>query len=268
MELKLTQIRLDGGTQARDKMDKNTISEYAQQMMEGAVFPPIEVFYDKKDYWLVDGFHRYHACMNIKRKEIEVKITEGTKHEAFEYSLGVNDKHGRPRSSEDKRKALNKAFNDPITSKNTNSYIAKKCKLTHTFVIKYKAQLEKEKLSSTKANAPKVEAVTEDEHLIPSEHYELAEEDKLKELSSSNVELIEEVEKLKFDLAVLKMEEDTAAQEEIKETIATLREENKRLERELDAMKVSRDQYMKKANEAVKQIAMLQKKIKALEKQD
>jgi hypothetical protein len=266
MELKLTQIRLDGGTQARDKMDKNTISEYAQQMMEGAVFPPIEVFYDKKDYWLVDGFHRYHACMNIKRKEIEVKVFEGTKHEAFEYSLGVNDKHGRPRSSEDKRKALNKAFNDPITSKNTTLYISKKCKVTPAFVIKYKLQLEKEKLSSSKPDAPKVETVTEDEHLIPSEHYELAEEDKLKELSSSNVELIEEVEKLKFDLAVLKMEEDTAAQEEIKETIATLRDENKRLERELDAMKVSRDQYMKKANEAVKQVTTLQKKLKALEK--
>jgi hypothetical protein len=266
MELMLTQIRLNGGTQSRDKMDKNTITEYAQLMMEGAVFPPIEVFYDKKDYWLVDGFHRYHACMNIKRKEIEVKVIEGTKQEAFEYSLGVNDKHGKPRSAEDKRKAVRKALENPKTSLLSNRDMAALCKVSHVFIIKYKAQLEKEKLSPSKADAPKVETVTEDEHLVPSEHYELSEEDKLKELSSSNVELIEEVEKLKFDLAVLKMEEDTAAQEEIKETIATLRDENKRLERELDAMKVSRDQYMKKANEAVKQVTTLQKKLKALEK--
>lgn len=266
MELMLTQIRLNGGTQSRDKMDKNTITDYAQLMMDGAVFPPIEVFYDKKDYWLVDGFHRYHACMNIKRKEIEVKVIEGTKQEAFEYSLGVNDKHGKPRSTDDKRKAVKRALENAITSLLSNRDIAKKCAVTHMFVIKYKAQLEKEKLSSSKTDAPKVETVTEDEDLVPSEHYELSEEDKLKELSSSNVELSEEVEKLKFDLAVLKMEDDTAAQEEIKTTIETLRDENKRLERELDAMKVSRDQYMKKANEAVKQVTTLQKKLKALEK--
>src|SRR5437773_5756457 len=43
------------------KCPHDTINDYAQSMNEGDIFPPIIVHYDGKDYWLTDGFHRYHA---------------------------------------------------------------------------------------------------------------------------------------------------------------------------------------------------------------
>ena len=51
-------IRIDGGTQSRVKIRTDVVDDYAEHMANGAVFPPGVAFFDGKEYWLADGFHR------------------------------------------------------------------------------------------------------------------------------------------------------------------------------------------------------------------
>ena len=46
MQLTLEKIRLDGGTQPRAELQAEVIDEYAEQMRQGAEFPPVIVFFD------------------------------------------------------------------------------------------------------------------------------------------------------------------------------------------------------------------------------
>ncbi len=45
----------DGGAQMRVEMKPDIVREYADAMADGAVFPPVEVYYDGSIYWLADG---------------------------------------------------------------------------------------------------------------------------------------------------------------------------------------------------------------------
>ena len=62
MQLDIDQIRTDGGTQPRAELLIETIEDYAEQMQRNAEFPPVVVFFDGKEYWLADGFHRLAAA--------------------------------------------------------------------------------------------------------------------------------------------------------------------------------------------------------------
>jgi hypothetical protein len=111
-KLPISSIRIDGGTQIRVAMNEDVIAEYAELMQNGTKFPPIVVFFDKKDYWLADGFHRLHAAISIGLKEIEVQIEEGTRRNAIIYSVGANKAHGLRRTNADKRNAVLTLIND------------------------------------------------------------------------------------------------------------------------------------------------------------
>ena len=60
-ELSLDLINLYGGTQARVQTTDEAVESYAEEMTQGTVFPPIDVYFDGATYWLADGFHRYLA---------------------------------------------------------------------------------------------------------------------------------------------------------------------------------------------------------------
>ena len=64
----------DGGAQMRVEMRPETVNEYAADMLDGAAFPPIVVFYDGCDFWLADGFHRVEAGRKISREMIVAEI--------------------------------------------------------------------------------------------------------------------------------------------------------------------------------------------------
>ena len=53
MLLKPEQMLVNGGTQPRAELTFDVMEDYAEQMRSGAKFPPITVFFDGKDYWLV-----------------------------------------------------------------------------------------------------------------------------------------------------------------------------------------------------------------------
>ena len=63
-QLEISQIVAHADIQPRVQIHQETVNEYAEEMRQGAKFPPVVVFRsDGRDsYWLADGFHRFAAC--------------------------------------------------------------------------------------------------------------------------------------------------------------------------------------------------------------
>src|SRR4051812_18892617 len=106
MILAISFIRTDGGTQSRIQLHADTITDYAERIGDGAVFPPVVVFYDGADHWLADGFHRVEAHRQAGRDSVEAEVKQGTKRDALLYAVGANATHGLRRSNADKRRAV------------------------------------------------------------------------------------------------------------------------------------------------------------------
>lgn len=143
MQLELATIRLEDGTQPRAQLSSEVINDYAEQMRLGAKFPPIVVFYDGKDYWLADGFHRVVAAKKARLGEpIEAEVMQGTQSDAQWYSYGVNKTHGLRRTNEDKARAVKRALCHPQGAKRSDREIAWHVGVSAPMVGKYRAELE------------------------------------------------------------------------------------------------------------------------------
>lgn len=110
MQLSIPEIRLDGGTQPRAELDQDTIQSYMSDMESGAQFPPVTVYFDGLDYWLVDGFHRVKAHLQLDRLSVEAEIMQGALADAQWHSYGVNKGHGLRRNDGDKARATQAAL--------------------------------------------------------------------------------------------------------------------------------------------------------------
>ena len=89
MKLQLKSVRLDGGTQPRQFVNEDVVNEYSEHMLEEAAFPPVDVFHDGANYWLVDGFHRYFATKKAGFLDIEATVHQGTRRDAVLFSIGA-----------------------------------------------------------------------------------------------------------------------------------------------------------------------------------
>jgi len=123
--LKLDQVRSDGGTQSRAGLDMDVVMDYADQMENGAHFPPIIVFYDGTTYWLADGFHRLEARRQGGMTNIAADIRQGDRRDALRYSLGANDKHGLPRNAQDYRRAYQCAVDNDLCKPDDTAAVQK-----------------------------------------------------------------------------------------------------------------------------------------------
>jgi len=110
MKLPIRDIRLDCGTQSRASLNQDTINQYAEDMTEGAVFPPPVVFYDGEKYILSVGFHRVHAALQAGYSDMECEVKPGTLRDARLFSIKSNADHGLPRTNADKKHAVKMAF--------------------------------------------------------------------------------------------------------------------------------------------------------------
>lgn len=142
MKLALSLIREDGGTQARAELRQETISAYAERLRTGQPLPPVVVFYDGKDYWLADGFHRVTAADEAKLHEIDADVRQGTQRDAILYSFGANASHGLPRSNEDKRRVVEKMLADPEWGTWTQARIAETCVVSREFVSRVLSEMQ------------------------------------------------------------------------------------------------------------------------------
>ncbi|MBJ2155279.1 ParB N-terminal domain-containing protein [Variovorax sp. IB41] len=99
-------IRIDGGTQAREQLQQDVVAEYAEAIKAGEKLPAVVLVFDGSEYWLADGFHRYHASVAAGKTAIQSEILNGTRRSAVLYAVGANREHGLRRSNADKRRAV------------------------------------------------------------------------------------------------------------------------------------------------------------------
>lgn len=140
-QINIDKIRIDGGTQPRAELDEDVIEEYAEQMKNGDQFPTLLVYNDGQNYWLTDGFHRYHAHKNAGAEWVKCRIKQGTRREAVLESVGVNAKHGLRRTNADKRRAVTKLLEDEEWSKWSDHEIARRTNTSDFLVRKLRGEL-------------------------------------------------------------------------------------------------------------------------------
>lgn len=149
----LDAIRTDGGTQPRERLDEETLEEYAARMSldehtgfvldpEQQKWPELVVFFDGHDNWLADGFHRYSAARHAGLTSFQVRREEGSQRDAILYSLGVNATHGKRRTNADKRRAIERALLDEEWRQWSDARIASLCKVSSPMVTKLRTDLE------------------------------------------------------------------------------------------------------------------------------
>ena len=259
MKLKLKDIRLDGGTQPREYINQDVVSEYADSMLEDDNFPPVVVFNDGANYWLADGFHRYHANKKAGFLDLNCDVRSGTLREAVLFSLSANARHGLRRTNEDKRRAVVVMLKDVEWSEWSDSEIARHCEVSHVTVGRIRKSLGLEKTEQKYVNKHGQEATmkrperpSEPVILKPSEAME--QEDRLKELAVAHEELAEENARLLDRLAIKGMVGTEEEKQAAAETIDSLRAQVKTLEAELASVKISRDDYQNKCSELIRQV--------------
>lgn len=141
VKLKLTDIRIDGGTQPRTEIDYELVHEYSESIES---LPPVIVFTDGATNWLADGFHRFHAHRKLELPTIEAEVKQGSLRDAILYSVGANAQHGKRRTNADKRKAVMTMLNDEEWCKWSDREIARRCAVDHVTVIKYRKEISGE----------------------------------------------------------------------------------------------------------------------------
>ena len=129
MKLALTKLTMDtvdgewlqfNQTGIRDSWDESTVDQYAEAMLEGAVFPPIIVYSDGEDCFLADGFHRVLAAEKLEWREIDADVRAGGRQDAIWYALAANKIHGLRMSRADVRRAIKRALQEFPERSNRN----------------------------------------------------------------------------------------------------------------------------------------------------
>lgn len=262
---------LDKKLQSRVEISEATVSEYAEAMLAGDVFPPVTVFFDSVHYYLADGFHRYHATRRAEKVSIECEIIPGTFRDAQLHSFGVNSKHGLRRTNDDKRQAVRWMLEDFEWSQWSNLEIAKRCDVSASLVAKMREEMGvkretvKYKTSSGEVSEKKKATgrpVKEPELKGPEIKPEPARDDHTQEAIDM---LMSENEQLKDRVAIAAMEGTEEERAMAKQTIDDLREELRLVKIELTAVKISRDTFQSENQQLKKQVSMLQRKLKQFE---
>ena len=141
MKIALSSIRFDGQTQMRAEINGDTVADYRDAMKSGAEFPPIKLFFDGCDYWIGDGYHRWHARGDAGFIDIEADVVQGSRRDAILWACSANCTNGLRRSNVDKRKAVETLLRDEEWMQWSDHVIADKCGVSQPFVGGIRKQL-------------------------------------------------------------------------------------------------------------------------------
>jgi hypothetical protein len=150
----LDRIRLDGGTQTRVEIDKDTVKEYAEAYQAGEQLPPVVLFNDGECLWMADGFHRFGGAKFAGRTDIEAEVRQGTARDALLHSAGCNGAHGLRRSNEDKRRAVELLLAVEEWADKSNTWIAEQCRVSDKLVAAVRDDRSSRSVSSSR-NTPR-----------------------------------------------------------------------------------------------------------------
>ncbi len=142
--LALSTIKLDGDTQPRTAIDQDVVDDYAAAYGSNSPigFPPLVVFYDGVNWWLADGFHRWHAAKKAGLDKVSCDVHEGTKEDAQWWAVQANQTHGLRRTNADKAKAVKAALKHPKGVEMSDPKIAEHVGVSPETVRKYRAELQ------------------------------------------------------------------------------------------------------------------------------
>jgi hypothetical protein len=270
-KLNLNAIRIDGGTQSRVEINNEAVGDYAEAIKVGIDFPAIVVFHDGADYWLADGFHRYHAHKQAGKASIDAEVHSGTVRDATLFSLGANCTHGLRRTNADKRKAVTTLLADGEWAKWSDRKIAEVCGVGHPFVAALRrpevaAKQQENRVASATKKTPAMESdSTPTPPSAPAKAPAPAkaaaaplpadEGPTAAEIAAAERAAIEEIEALrKIAMTDDKLAAALAESKQLRALNRVLQERN--------------DGLMNEKNELVKRIKALQRKIDKLEKSE
>jgi DNA repair exonuclease SbcCD ATPase subunit len=272
-KINLDVIRIDGETQPREELDQEMVAEYAEFMRDGIKFPPVRVFFDGSNYWLVDGFHRYFATKSNGFVSIEAEVKEGTLREAQLESMTANSKqHGKPTSAKDKRRSANRMLKDEEWTGWSNAKIAEWVGVSAMTVGRLRVAMGEEKKEEVKyINKHGQEKTMKTGNLgtkpkpvvtppPPEEEYDPT-QDEIKELGYTIKALEEENTKLKDAIAIGSWDASDIEKKDAEETINELREQIRIKEIEIASLRESRDSYQNQNAELMRINSSLKKKL-------
>jgi ParB-like chromosome segregation protein Spo0J len=280
--LNLLNIRIDGGTQAREELNQEAVADYAEKMRDGEVFPPVTVFFDGSEYWLVDGFHRYFATKSNGKTSIDAEVENGTLKEAVRASWKANGKRGLNLNSADTKKIMLAMFADEVTKTWSNRQIAEYVGVSHSTVNRLKSLLEQRSTEKkpvkdsgdkpvSKADIgktiQKISAPDMTSALMVKQEVVLELNEKIDELSQTINMLADENTVMRDKIAVGQWDASEIEKIDAEQTIKDLREQIRILEADNKAMRQSRDMFQNRNSELMKTVKSLQSKLKKLDPQ-
>lgn len=273
-KLNISTIRIDGGTQPRGQINYGVVKDYAELMREGVKFPAVTVFYDGAEYWLADGFHRYHAIKSNATATVEAEIHQGSIDDAQLYAWGANKDRGLTMTAEDNREIIRKMLLHPKWSLWSQAEIARHVGVSAMTVSRVKASMEdapktdskkfvrdgKEHTMNTenvgkKTKTPKAKPTKPDVSTVDER------DEKIAELADTIQSLSEENETLKDKIALGQWDASDIEKIDAEETIKELRDRIKVLEIDNKALRESRDMYQARNAELMQRVKALQRKM-------
>jgi hypothetical protein len=249
------------------------VTNYSEALLEGAIFPPVTVFFDGDHYYLADGFHRYLANEYANSPNIECTVINGTLRDAILFSLSANYDHGLHRTNSDKRKAVVTMLEDFEWTDWSDREIAKWCKVSHKLVATIRTEMGIKKTEVKYERDGKVLTKSIEHNKKNNKKEESKDDSFMGEVPDDEKEqLFEAVDILKAEnqaltdkLAVVSISPEAAEREMAESLIAELRSKIRGLEAELNIVKQSRDTYQSEKAQLMKQNATLQRKLKQYE---
>jgi hypothetical protein len=276
--LNISNIRIDGGTQARIALNQDVVKDYAEKMRDGEQFPEITVFFDGSDYWLADGFHRYFATKSNSTVSINCDVKNGTLDDAILFAFGANGKRGLTMTAEDNRNVIYAMLRHAEWKLWTNSAIAKHVGVSKMTVGRVKATLEikdedsvkkfkdkhgNESTMETKNLKAKKEKTTKPDVTTADPYAQY--DEKIKELTDTIIEQDKENQILRDQIAIGQWDASDIEKIDVQDTIKDLREQIRILEIDNKAMRESRDMFQNRNSELMRSLKSAQNKLKKLE---
>lgn len=279
-KIKLSDIRIDGGTQARVALNQDVVKEYAEHMREGVEFPAVTVFFDGSAYWLADGFHRYFAAKSNAFDELLADIKTGTLDDATLFAFGANGKRGLSMSAEDFRKIIYAMFRHPVWSKWSNAEIARHVGVSKMTVGRVKATMEtteepkkkkykdkdgiEREMDTSNLGKKKAEPKTTKPDVTTADP--MAEmRDQISELIDTVNQLSDENTLLRDKMSIGQWDASDIEKMDAEDRMAEMRERIRVLEIDNKALRDSRDMFQSRNSELMRTLKSYQKKLKALE---
>ena len=258
---------LDEKLQSRTEIDEATVAEYTESVKGGDEFPAVLVYFDGINYYLTDGYHRYHAHKRAERVSILCDVVNGTFRDAVFHATGANSKHGMRRTNADKRKAVMTLLDDLVWMEMSSQEIAAHCGVSIPFVSNLKTSGGKPSSETVKYRAPSGEIF--EKKKAPGRPAKVPEikapeiEHKKDEQEQAAIDaILAENDELKARVAVVAMDATEEEKQAATELITELREELRITKIELAAVKQSRDQYQSENSQLKKQVLSMQRQLK------